>query len=204
MERVLIFENTNASKDYIEALEGLLPKLQDIINQLVQINITPNIQQIGSLIQTLRQNKFSDKRQLEYIENYVREQLANCVEHPQIGGIRISRAKLLEMIEIPSCQELFKAIQKVIYNYEFYNIDLSHCNIVDNKVIVPEESRQRIRESNRIYTTDPKQITVYNWAVKVLESMKEFDIDGDLLAVLCKSKNNVGYYIDPQRILAIK
>lgn len=207
MEKVLIYENKEAIKTDVSSLEERIPSIQKITDWLLKVGICPNIIDIGVLINTLSQNSVPEKKHKEYIEDFVRNKLADKVAEPMIEGIKLSRAKFMEMIEVPDCTLLVKLFQEMVWQYDIRSIDFSLYSMLDNKVFLPDESIAGITEHHRLYATTEKQIALYNWAKETIQTMQylstENDIKTNLLSLFAFNEND-GYSLKPNSIIGIQ
>ncbi len=204
MEKVLIYENTTGITSYAQKHTSIISDLQKIVDQFRAIGVVPTIMEINHIIQAMRQNNLEDKAQLKYVENFIREKLADNIKHPEIGGIKLNRAKFMDMIEVPDCTNLVKVFQKIVYNHQAQDLNYSLYSMLDYQVILPDNSIELIREmeQHRKYATTPDQITAYYWAKDVIESLSKLSIESNLLSILYKDED--GYHINPQKIQNIQ
>lgn len=185
MEKQLIYENTQAIEAYIKAMQSYIPQWQKAIDECVKVGIKPNITEIDTLSKALQQNSFTEKVGLAYIEDFVREKLADKVAVPEIGGVKISREKFLDMIDLPNCNALTEAVFQLSYSLrqaDYKQINTNLYLLSDGKISIPESSIDIIREMpvHRIYAQTEKQMEAYNHALKLvdtLDDLKELGVE---------------------------
>lgn len=178
MEKQLIYEDTQAINAYIKSMESYIPEWQKAIDECIKVGVKPDIMGIDILSKTFSQNNFNDKAALAHIEDFVREELANKVAVPEIGGVKISREKFLDMIDLPECENLTQAVFKLswLLNQPSYRqISLNLYQLSDGKISIPETSIDLIKEmpKHRMYAKTEKQLATYNHALKIVDALNE-------------------------------
>jgi len=204
MEKVLISEAKYWIKADLELLEKFRPRIEGIFVCLLKMGVVLGVQELDVFIKTVKEHP--EKQRNQFLERFIREKLASTIPNPQIGGIKLSREKFMEMIEVPDCTPLIKALNAIIYKIDLGKVSFNYYSIVDDNIVVPGSSIESITEKHRIYATTPEQVAVYNWAKETLESLEKlkssFGLQSNLLGVLASEKGEC--FIKPLEIISIK
>jgi len=176
MEKQLIFEDTQKIQEYINRLEVIKPLFQNVVDNLENMEIDPVISDIYILVLTFRQNNMSEKQIQQYIENYLREKLVDKAENASIGGVKVSRDKLLEMVELPDCKVFVNAISVLKERSSGYvELNFNYYELIDTTVSIKESAQDEITELYRVYAITDKQIETYLIAKAVADKLNELE-----------------------------
>lgn len=176
MEKQLIFEDTSRIKEYTQSLINNMPLLQNVIDNLENMEIEPVISELYILALTFRQNHMSEKQMQQYIEDYLRKKLVDKAENASIGGMKVSRDKLLEMVEIPDCRNFVNAFFKLKDKlHGVTQLNLNYYELIDMSVSIKESAQGEIEEMFRTYATTDKQYETYLIAKAVADKLNELE-----------------------------
>lgn len=176
MEKQLIFEDTFKIQEYMNYLNNNMPLLQNVIDRLENMEIDPVISEIHILALTFKQNNMSEKQMQQYIEDYIREKLVDKTENATIGGMKVSRDKLLEMVEVPDCKNFVNAFYKLRDKLYWVNqLNLNYYELIDTSVSIKESAQGEIAEMFRTYATSDKQYETYLIAKSVADKLNELE-----------------------------
>lgn len=178
MEKQLIFEDTNKINMYISSLKRNIPLLQDVIDCTNKMEITPDISEIYMLCLTFNQNNFNETQIQLYVDDYLRGKIVDKMENASIGGVKIRRDKLLEMVGVPDCAifvNVLHKLQNVVRWSELGGFDLNYYELIDSVVTIKESAKGEISEIYRIYATTEKQYETYLIAKSVADKLNELE-----------------------------
>jgi len=178
MEKQLIFEDTPKIQEYMSRLDNIKPLFQNVVDNLENMEIDPVISDIYILVLTFRQNNMSEKQIQQYIENYLREKLVDKAENASIGGVKVSRDKLLEMVELSDCKVFVNSIYMLkdrLYVYGDLELNLNYYELIDKTVSIKESAQDEITELYRVYATTDKQYEIYLIAKAVADKLNELE-----------------------------
>jgi len=176
MEKQLIFEDTPKIQEYMKSLNNNMPLLQSVIDRLENMEIDPVISELYILALTFKQNNMSEKQMQQYIEDYLREKLVDKAENATIGGIKVSRDKLIEMVEVPNCKDFVNAFYKLKDNlHGVTQLDFNKYELIDTVVSIKESAQGEVAEMFRTYATTDKQYETYLIAKAVADKLNELE-----------------------------
>jgi hypothetical protein len=166
-EKTLLFRDEKLIAKEIAFTTALMPKVQAVADELVNLGVSFTISTITELI-----NQLAHSQQKETIENYIADLKVNAIENPKIGDISISKSKLRQIIEIPDCNALYLAASELKRSSYFSYIGqenryyASYYTIVENVVTKLANLDTIITERNSYYSDKDKQIALYNKALE--------------------------------------
>jgi len=179
MEKKLIFEDTDKINTYMQLLKSAMPRLQKVVNSIAAKGVIPDITQIEVLALTFQQNGFNTKQTKQYIEDYLRGKLADKMKSPNIGGVKINRNALLDMVELSPCDDLTAEFEQLTIligrnsgseyiSCKFYTLDGTTVAITDN-------ATEEITEMYRLYVTTEKGLDLYTFAKEIANNLNMLD-----------------------------
>lgn len=99
MQPVLIYKDEKRISDEKAYLEKVIAYLQDLYNGFKNVSIEITLSELTSLGR--KANNTSQQSKEKQIQNFVSEYLINKAGEPNFNGVKISREKLKEMVEMP-------------------------------------------------------------------------------------------------------
>lgn len=212
-ERVLISQQTGMIESYLSALEEVQPKFQKLVDSILKTEVTPKVRELHTLIVMIRQNNMSEDKCVKSVEKYIKEKLIENIETPKIGGVKISREKLLDMIDIPNCRTITKELLDILYSAGLPSgFDLNYYVLNEGFVSIKETAESDITELYSIYVSDESQIKMYNIVKAIADNLNLLErkigknLFNDRVGVSSDLRflklNNGLWEVDPQFIIS--
>jgi len=115
-------------------------------------------------------------------ENFVKCQLVEGVKNPSIQGLKISKQKLMEMLELPEGYEEFLAARiyfAEVPNYPGVGAHFFELFVIQKKeVVFNEKTLEKSKERFRIYAETKEGIETYNALKDIVNQVNKLNASG--------------------------
>ncbi len=163
--KILLSENS----EVIELLKTKVPAVAERMTEVLTLYNAfeielPKLQNVGSIVK------------LKDVQSLVTSQVENDIPENQlkVGGLKISRDKLTQLLELPDYSELEKAVQKL--QKELFDSRLNNLALYEmkgDKIEVVDSVLQIQIERCRVYAEQPNQIEMFIALEQISKLMNE-------------------------------
>lgn len=194
MSKVLIFKEDQRYKEFVKKIKEIEPELDKLYAELKKWDfIDVELSDLKALIEksikiqgptlSVIPGKSPDytgfDREIEeVVDSFARESRASNVLNPKIEGIPISKAKLIEIIEVPPIpQALLKQLERVsnLLNSSFNSIPkFEFFKIEDNGIVLNAEQLARFEQECCYYAETEEEIALTKTIQVLCDSLNQF------------------------------
>ena len=179
MKKHLVSRDTEKIKEYMSFLEKTCPFILNTFNCIKQTGVNPELSDVVNIFNTTIMGSMQDKQYAQYIETFLREKLVASVPEPQISGIKISREKLLEMVELPDCKPIIDCLYKMKTATNNKRVNICFYTIEDGVVSVSSSAINSITDMFSFYVENKKALEVYNIVKTIVDSLNSLEEKSD-------------------------
>jgi hypothetical protein len=106
------------------------------------------------------------------VEKYVRTQIVEGSRLELAGGLRLNKAAVMDVVEIPDISEA-QSVERMLKQY--HNIQINKLAFVDGVFAVTDEIKEWAIEKNTRYAASQKQVEIFNDAKELCKAVNRFN-----------------------------
>lgn len=178
MGKHLIKIETSKVLEYKKMMENALPAVQNIVSSFFVMEVKPDLSEIERITLTIHQNNLTDNQTHQLLDEYLRGKLADKTENPQIAGVKISRDKFMDMMELPDCRELigyFMQLKTAMLYKGVETLRLVYFEIKENTVTIKESTEKELTQMYSIYANSDNVFEIYNTCKNVADNLNALE-----------------------------
>lgn len=214
MKRVLVYTDKSRFNEFKNAIEQQVEYVADLYSKLKEWDVTEitfgDLAVIVNKSKTVRRVPSNNSTAFVFkplevnvlalqnvLEDYLKDKAISQSEQPKVFGFNLNKAKLKDLIEVPTVpidiiNSLDTLIEKSSYNGG-KSEGIKYFELLEDKVVINQATVKEFEESCSFYVTTKKQIRLAEEIKKVCEALNNFKEFGDGLFQLKAEALNASY-----------
>jgi len=159
MKKILVHCNQSQLENKLKELKEGVEKIQPLLDEFKSLDL-------------FKINDLSDlKNLIDYKEKYVRERLAQEIEVPKFGSLKMKPEAFIATLELPSFNKLNSladACTPFMYKLSYYELN-------DNTISIPNHAIEELQNAYSVFATTAKQLRFHEAHKKAAIALQELD-----------------------------